>query len=72
MFEADSKEIERKFDSIYREIKLPCKQELLYGLMWKFPVLYRMYRIRGDRTMLDWEKERKWETKERGHVIKIM
>jgi glycosyltransferase involved in cell wall biosynthesis len=48
MFDADRKDIERKCDSIYRQIKkivlLPYKQEFLYGLMWKFPVLYRIFR----------------------------
>jgi hypothetical protein len=65
MFETDSKDIERKCNSIFKEIKqkisLQYKQELLYGLLWKFPILYRIFRIHGDQTMLDWEKGKKRE-----------
>lgn len=38
---------------------MELKLQMLYNLFFKFPFIYRYYRIFGDKTLLDWEKRQK-------------
>ncbi len=38
---------------------LPFGKRIIYKMMYQFPFLYRSFRIVQDKTMLDWEKQKK-------------
>lgn len=72
MFDENRRRIARDCNQRLREcIKtspriLTRKERILLYFMYKIPFLYRIYRITGDRTMLDWEKvQRKNKTNSR-------
>lgn len=48
-----------------KDYLLSAKERILYGLFSRIPLLYRLYRIYGDRTMLAWEKTQRKARKER-------
>lgn len=71
MYKPDAKKIYRdcnlgmeKCTKIAKET-LSKKERFLLKLFYRVPFLYRLYRIAGDRTMIDWEREQR-KLKKRG------
>lgn len=44
---------------------VPAKERLKYTVLCDCPWLYRAFRVRGDKTLLDWEKRQKAASRER-------
>lgn len=65
MFKQDYSSIERKLKRHFKCCKkmskklMPLRQRMILNIMVNFPWLYRLYRIIGDRTMLDWEQQQR-------------
>lgn len=64
MFKADLKvnrECKYFFDFLWKELKgkLNLTKWLLYKIFTIMPLVYRLYRIFTDKTMLDWERTQK-------------
>lgn len=65
MFRENAKEISLETNEMLRACRidakslLTLKEKLLYDLLARFPFLYRLWRISGDPTLLDWEKSEK-------------
>lgn len=65
MFRPNAKQIRKNCNTKLKECKiaarriLPIRKRLLLNTFAHFGILYRMYRILIDRTMLDWEKNQK-------------
>lgn len=69
MFEHDSKSIRKKCNQQLRECNIvakeimPVKERTKLNLMAHLPILYRIYRIVTDSTMIDWERNQKRKRK---------
>ena len=64
MYETNQQNIHKKCKDAVAEFKpylfvLSKRDRFIYMLLYKFPALYRLYRICGDKTMLTWEKNEK-------------
>ena len=51
--------IREALDEMRRNRLISSKKIVVYTIMNDFPILYRIYRIALDPTLLDWEKEQK-------------
>lgn len=66
-----SKELLRKCTAeIYGIRDIPLREKIIYILMAKFSALYRSYRIKQDRTTLQWEKAEKERQKMKNKCVK--
>ena len=66
MFKENAKDMNKKCNirlhdchKVALDSKMELRVQLLYKLMSTFPILYRLYRITTDRTMIEWEKQEK-------------
>lgn len=65
MFQKDAKEISQEANKMLAVCRidakslLTLKERLLYNLLGRFPILYRLWRISGDPTLLNWERSEK-------------
>lgn len=65
MFRKNAKKISQEANEMLAACRVdaktlfPFKERLLYNLLERFPILYRLWRISGDPTLLDWEKSEK-------------
>jgi glycosyltransferase involved in cell wall biosynthesis len=71
MFEPDYTQVKQVCNQELKKCKelakelLPQKRRTLLAIMVDFPILYRAWRIAGDRTLLDYEKNKKEERRKR-------
>lgn len=62
-YKAEYSKLMKEIWKIAKEQKIKIKNKLLLKLFTFFPSLYRLFRIVTDRTMLDWEKQQKNNTR---------
>lgn len=51
--------LKRTVKEMWNNSLIGLKEKLGYTLFWRMPILYRLFRICDDRTLLDWEKRQK-------------
>lgn len=78
MYEGDKKKAKKKvcdyFPFVYRYLKsqnaLSKKERIIFSMFYKIPLLYRIFRIMGDRTLIAWEKESKRQARQNKNTLK--
>lgn len=78
MYEGDKKKSKKKvcayFPSVYGYLKnqkaFSTKERIIFSAFYKIPLLYRIFRIMGDKTMIAWERESKRCAKQNKNALK--